>query len=194
MNNTYLIHHGILGQKWGVRRYQNPDGSLTAAGKKRYSEISSENLRKELHKNIRGERKKQYGFAGQFLWSNTIGENSRKAIDERRKELDILQKSDETKAYYKKLNAISNKSDSGKIDGEEYDKKWKQAQAEYFQTETGKRMRAAQSVRIGDKWTKEYVNGYGKNITLAYLKDLGFNDEAAEFVRLQLAKDLKVLD
>ena len=48
MNNEYIIlsnggfasfdelyHHGIKGQKWGVRRYQNEDGSLTAAGKKR---------------------------------------------------------------------------------------------------------------------------------------------------------------
>lgn len=35
-NKDYLAHHGILGQKWGVRRYQNNDGSLTAAGKKRY--------------------------------------------------------------------------------------------------------------------------------------------------------------
>jgi hypothetical protein len=31
-----LYHHGIKGQKWGVRRFQNPDGSLTEAGKKRY--------------------------------------------------------------------------------------------------------------------------------------------------------------
>lgn len=34
--DTYLEHHGIKGQKWGVRRFQNADGSLTSAGKKRY--------------------------------------------------------------------------------------------------------------------------------------------------------------
>lgn len=33
-----LKHFGIKGQKWGVRRYQNPDGSLTEAGKARYNE------------------------------------------------------------------------------------------------------------------------------------------------------------
>ena len=39
-----LYHHGILGQKWGIRRYQNKDGSLTPAGKKRYSitDVSNE--------------------------------------------------------------------------------------------------------------------------------------------------------
>lgn len=33
--NDELYHHGVKGMKWGVRRYQNKDGSLTAAGKKR---------------------------------------------------------------------------------------------------------------------------------------------------------------
>lgn len=33
-----LVHHGILGMKWGVRRFQNTDGTLTEAGKKRYSD------------------------------------------------------------------------------------------------------------------------------------------------------------
>lgn len=31
-----LYHHGIKGQRWGIRRYQNPDGTLTAAGRKKY--------------------------------------------------------------------------------------------------------------------------------------------------------------
>ena len=35
MYNTYLMHHGIKGQKWGVRRFQNTDGSYTSAGKSR---------------------------------------------------------------------------------------------------------------------------------------------------------------
>lgn len=46
--NDYLQHYGIKGMKWGVRRFQNADGSLTAAGKKRYgSEGSSERSSKE---------------------------------------------------------------------------------------------------------------------------------------------------
>lgn len=34
--NDELAHFGVKGQKWGIRRYQNPDGTLTAAGKAKY--------------------------------------------------------------------------------------------------------------------------------------------------------------
>lgn len=38
MMGDYISHHGILGMKWGIRRFQNPDGTRTAAGKARYNE------------------------------------------------------------------------------------------------------------------------------------------------------------
>lgn len=42
---AFLAHHGIKGQKWGVRRYQNKDGSLTSAGRKKYQKAD------EVYKN-----------------------------------------------------------------------------------------------------------------------------------------------
>lgn len=50
MSEVYLAHHGILGQKWGIRRYQNYDGSYTRAGVKRYnaSKATYDQKRSEL--------------------------------------------------------------------------------------------------------------------------------------------------
>ena len=42
MENNIIYHHGIKGMKWGVRRFQNKDGSRTVAGKKREKMISAD--------------------------------------------------------------------------------------------------------------------------------------------------------
>lgn len=47
-----LEHHGIKGMRWGVRRYQNEDGSLTPAGKERYSRDVRENNAKKKDNRI----------------------------------------------------------------------------------------------------------------------------------------------
>ena len=51
---AYLAHHGVKGQRWGVRRFQNKDGSLTAAGKNR-------NYNKENMKNAETQNLDKFG-------------------------------------------------------------------------------------------------------------------------------------
>ena len=46
----FLAHHGILGQRWGIRRYQNPDGSLTERGRRRLEKQDAKWARKNYNK------------------------------------------------------------------------------------------------------------------------------------------------
>ena len=48
--NNSISHHGIKGQKWGERRYQNPDGTLTEEGIKRYSKSSPRKMTKIINR------------------------------------------------------------------------------------------------------------------------------------------------
>lgn len=65
-----LYHFGVLGMKWGVRRYQNKDGSLTPAGKKHVDDYNkSKNLKKRINdegnKLIRSNSRLKRDFGGE---------------------------------------------------------------------------------------------------------------------------------
>lgn len=50
MDRTELKHYGVLGMKWGVRRYQNPDGTLTPAGRRRVAKVEAREAKKAAAK------------------------------------------------------------------------------------------------------------------------------------------------
>lgn len=54
---SYLMHHGVKGQKWGVRRYQNPDGTLTAEGRRRYGaeDVHPSEIKRQMKKKLKNE-------------------------------------------------------------------------------------------------------------------------------------------
>ena len=63
-SDDYLAHHGIKGQKWGVRRFENEDGTLTAEGYERYyGKRFEKESRKQQRLNYKADQAKQIRLA-----------------------------------------------------------------------------------------------------------------------------------
>lgn len=72
MDSRELYHHGILGMKWGIRRYQNKDGTLTELGKKRQAKIEAKEVKAEAkRKEEEAKVKKQIETARARLLKST---------------------------------------------------------------------------------------------------------------------------
>lgn len=95
----FICHHGIKGQKCGIRRFQNPDGTLTPAGKRRYlSEVRDEikdtvrsvkDRNKELKEEYKTRRRNIPGEKNKALKAE-LREKREKAIDNAEKRIEKL--------------------------------------------------------------------------------------------------------
>lgn len=169
MNNAELYHHGVKGQRWGIRRYQNKDGSLTAYGKKRYA--------KELAK-LEAEKKRVRQYEQTAKKMSKL-DDMRKDLDERKKALKpddgpepVKQQKVQSAPQKRKLSELSNEEIQAKIDRMNLENKYKElAQARIDAV-------SKKEVSKGRKFAEEVLTNAGKNIatqTAAWALGTGVN-------------------
>ena len=155
MSNAELYHHGVKGQRWGIRRYQNKDGSLTPYGKKRYA--------KELAK-LEAEKKRVRQYEQTAKKMSKL-DDMRKDLDERKKALKTDDTPEPTKQpktqsapKKRKLSELSDEEIQTKIDRMNLENKYKElAQARIDAV-------SKKEVSKGQQFVMEVLEKSGKNI------------------------------
>lgn len=183
MEPNELMHHGIKGQKWHVRRFQNKDGSLTVAGKKRYSTDGGSDSKSKIKDAVAR-------YKAKIATSKAKKEEARKAAeaakpkpignmdnDELRKTIESLQLKKQAYQLQRDVSSFEPKKVS----------KGKQFISEMAKDAVVPALKDA-TKEVGAKWLKKTLS---KKLGLDDIDELGSLKKEAE--RLKLKKEIKDL-
>lgn len=146
--NGELYHHGVLGMKWGRRRYQNKDGTLTPAGKKRYDkEMEKAKAEQKILKN----KQRTQAKIDKLNALKKNNEDLKTSLDGSTKEKAVKQQTEKPKT---KIKEMSNEELQAKIDRMNLEKRYKDLMQE----------RNPPPNKEGKAFVKDIVKTSGKNI------------------------------
>ncbi len=155
-----LYHHGILGQKWGVRRFQNKDGTLTSVGKKRYGSGLMPSQKKqgkdESYNKINAEKDMSKREMRKYL-----KKNHRKMDEDSTDFSDEYDETPEGKSLLKSYNKAYDKYFNSNFENEEEESK-----AEEVFLKAEEKLLRAEMEYTG----KKMVEKYGNDLTYNHLK------------------------
>lgn len=154
-HSDYLAHHGIKNQKWGQRRFQNYDGSLTSEGRKRYG-VGESNLSKRERK--QAEKAKAKAAKERAKVNSKKKADAQKAAEQKQKRMDYLR--DHPEKIYKYRKELTQDDVTAIMQKVKFD----QSLQDIRKAETQRGMKKIESIRqnveTGLKWYQTGKNTY----------------------------------
>lgn len=193
-----LHHYGVLGMKWGVRRYQNKDGSLTPAGKKKYgtkanfekvqkakkaaekSNSKEAKAREKANARTEAEVKKYMEKAGQKKIGDTAKNPETEARVKEKLKKATGNKSETEASKKESLKELSNEELQAKIERTRLENTYRQLMKESISTAQSK-----QQTSKGKEFVKGMLEGAAKNIgqqTVTYLVGTAVNKTVGKLI------------